>query len=273
MLESTQQAIMKRSEFLESNDQFVSMWKVLAGDRQGADLRDRAGLSVCWTASPFPFWNALFVNEQISDRDLLQVRLRAALTYMRSKQHDGLLYVCEDLLSGAAKEALAEIVSSEKLAFSLNLTGMVGDILPLGTVSPPPFLEFVRVDNETALQAYADINSEGYGFLLDAGRAGLSGSTFWQEVAFAYIGYLKGKAVSTAAAIVNDGQIYLALVATRPEMQRNGFGEATIRYALNTACHATRINRTTLHATDAGLPIYQRLGYHRTTLFKAYKPA
>ncbi|WP_394365212.1 hypothetical protein [Paraburkholderia kirstenboschensis] len=80
-------------------------------------------------------------------------------------------------------------------------------------------------------------------------------------------------AVSTAAAIVNDGAVYLALVATRPDAQRNGFGEATVRCALSAAYHATGIRRTILHATDAGLPVYLRVGYHRTTVFKTYRPA
>ncbi|MFM0075951.1 GNAT family N-acetyltransferase [Paraburkholderia sediminicola] len=264
---------MKRSEILESNDQYVSMWKVLAGDRKGADLRDRAGLSVCWADSPFPFWNALFLNETISDRDLLRVRLRMSHTYMLPKRHSGLVYVCEGLLNGAAREHLDAIAASESLTFALDITGMAGDILPLEVGIPHPVLDFARVESETALQAYADINSEGYGFPLEAGRSGLGGSTFWKKVAFAYIGYQNGEPVSTAAAILNDGQIYLALVATRPDVQRRGFGEATVRYALNAAYHATGITRTTLHATDAGFPVYQRVGYHRTTVFKTYKPA
>ncbi|MFM0496589.1 GNAT family N-acetyltransferase [Paraburkholderia caledonica] len=264
---------MKRSEILESNDQYVSMWKVLAGDRKGADLRDKAGLSVCWADSPFPFWNALFINENISDRDLLRVRLRMSRTYMLAKQHSGLVYVCEDLLSGAAREELDAIAASENLTFALDITGMAGDILPLEAGLPHPVLDFARVDSETALQAYADINSEGYGFPLEAGRAGLAGSTFWKKTAFAYIGYLNGQPVSTAAAIVNEGAIYLALVATRPDAQRNGFGEAIVRHALNAAYHATAIRRTILHATDAGLPVYMRVGYHRTTVFKTYRPA
>ena len=71
----------------------------------------------------------------------------------------------------------------------------------------------------------------------------------------------------------SDGQLYLALVATRPDSQRKGFGEATVRHALQAAYEATGLTRTTLHATDAGYPMYQRVGYHRTTKFKTYRPA
>jgi GNAT superfamily N-acetyltransferase len=264
---------MKNSEIVESNDQYISMWKVLAGDRAGADLSATAGLSMCWADNPFPFWNALFLTEQISDPERLSARLRTASAYMRSKRHGGLTYVCEDYLSGAAQDNIDAIVADAGLEFALNVTGMVGDVLPFNTVTSHPSLQFARASDEEALQLYADINSEGYGFPLEAGRAGLEGSTFWKKIAFSYIGYENGRAVSTAAAIVNDGQLYLALVATRPDAQRKGYGESTVRHALHAAYEATGLKRSSLHATDAGFPVYQRVGYHYATRFKTYKPA
>jgi hypothetical protein len=35
---------------------------------------------------------------------------------------------------------------------------------------------------------------------------------------------------------------------------------------------ATGLRRTILHATDTGFPVYQQVGYHRTTKFLTYKP-
>jgi GNAT superfamily N-acetyltransferase len=263
----------KRSEIIESHDQFASLWKVLAGNHTEVDLRDRAGLSVCWADSPFPLWNALFLNERLLNQDILRVRLRASLNYMKSKKHGGLIFVCKDVLGDAAKAMLDEIVASEKLVFSRQLTGMAGDMLPLDASLAHPVLDFARVDNETALQTYADIISDAYGWPIETGRAGLMKSGFWKKVTFAYIGYLNGEAVSTAAAIVNDGALSAALAATRPHAQRKGFGETTARYALNAAYYATGIRRTALHATVAARPVYQRLGFHRTTAFNAYAPA
>lgn len=247
------------------------MWKVLAGDRPNADLSDRPGLSICWADSPFPFWNAVFLTEAISDATLLRDRLSEASKYVRSKRHDGLVYICEDYVSGRAKDDLNAILISEKFQFALDVTGMVGNILPLTSSTHPRSLTFSRVTDEAALELYGDINSEAYGFPLDSGRAGLAGSNFWREIAFAYIGYEDGRAVSTASAIVNAGQLYLALVATRPEAQRKGYGEATVRHALEAAYTATGLQRTSLHATDAGFPVYRRVGYHRTTRFMTYK--
>ncbi|WP_419735532.1 GNAT family N-acetyltransferase [Pseudomonas sp. COR18] len=257
-------------EAIESVEQYIFMWKVLAGDRCGADLSEQPGLSLCWADSPFSFWNAVFLNEQITDEQLLRERLRAGAAYLRARRQDGLVYVCEDYLGGSARQALESIAAEERLSFALDIMGMVGDLLPFEQSAGHPLLTFERVRDEVALQHYADINSEGYGSPLDAGRAGLAGSNFWKQEAFAFIGYQDGRPVSTAAAIVNRGQLYVALVATRPDAQRQGFGEATVRHALQAAHEATGLRRTTLHATDAGLPVYLRLGYHRTTRFITY---
>jgi GNAT superfamily N-acetyltransferase len=68
--------------------------------------------------------------------------------------------------------------------------------------------------------------------------------------------------LSTATAIINEGCLFLFLVATMPEARRKRYGEAVVRYALQTAYQATGISRTVLHATEAGYPLYLRLGYH-----------
>jgi GNAT superfamily N-acetyltransferase len=72
---------------------------------------------------------------------------------------------------------------------------------------------------------------------------------------------------TTATAIINEGCIFLFLVATAPDARRKGYGEAVTRHALQTAREATGIRRTVLHATEPGYPIYLRLGYHPTVKF------
>jgi GNAT superfamily N-acetyltransferase len=262
---------MHESEITESNLLYASMWKVLAGDRPGADLVDRPGLAVCWADNPFPFWNAVFLTEETADPTLLRRRVLDAAGHMRAKRHDGLVYICEDYLHGEARTALPAIIEEAELDFALRVTGMAGSILPV-EARPHPALRLVRAASDAVLRDYADINSEGYGFPLEAGRAGLEGSRLWKEEAFAYVGYVGDEPVSTSAAIVHRGMIYLALVATRPAAQRNGYAEATVRHALSQAHAATGLRRTILHASDAGAPVYRRVGYHPTAIFLTYKP-
>jgi predicted acetyltransferase len=57
------------------------------------------------------------------------------------------------------------------------------------------------------------------------------------------------------------GYRYVALVATMPDQQRRGYAEAAMRHALDSAAARHGDTPTTLHATDAGRPIYARMGY------------
>jgi len=53
----------------------------------------------------------------------------------------------------------------------------------------------------------------------------------------------------------------VALVATDPAFQRRGYAEAAMRHALAVAAQRHGAGPTVLHATDAGRPIYARMGY------------
>ena len=187
----------------------------------------------------------------------------------------GLIYICQDYLSGSAKESLSTVLEREKLELALPITGMAGDILPLQK-SLHSSLQIKRITDQAGLLDYADVNCEAYGFPLEWGRSGLSGSTLWTEKAYSFLGYENDRAVSAASAIVNDGCLYLALVATRPN--QTGCPKETICGGGCSSCpaaahEATGLKRTILHATDAGYPVYQRVAYHRTANLRAYKVA
>jgi hypothetical protein len=254
----------------ESLGQLVSMWKRFAGDRPNADLRDRLGLSVCWAESEFPLWNAVFLTEQIWSPEHLSARLRDASRFVRTKRQSGRVFVCEGYLNGRAKAAVDTVAMAEGFERVAVVTGMVGSMPPGGQSSRSASLRFVRVTTEEAWHAFADIYSEANGLPLKAGLAGFGTSRLWKETAFAYIGFVDGKAISTASAIVDDGQIHLALVATKLAEQCKGFGEASARHALQAAYDATGLRRSAVHTTDAAYTLCCRIGYRPISRFFTY---
>ena len=66
-----------------------------------------------------------------------------------------------------------------------------------------------------------------------------------------------------AAAFPVNGTVYIALVATLPEEQGKGYAETVMRQAVAQGQEAMGTKRTTLHASDMGLPVYRRMGYRR----------
>lgn len=250
----------------ESLHQFISIWKLIAKPFPQADQHDKPGLAISWADISFPFYNSLFLTEEISDRTLLHSRIAEAAQYMRARSHGGWFVVCLDKLNGAAKENLAEILAKERLNPAIPMIGMAGDILPLD-VSVHPTLRFRRVTDDKTIKDVADLNCVAYNLPIELGQSLLGEHTLWNQHAYGFVAYEGDTPVSTATAIVNDGCLFLFIVATKPEAQRKGYADAVVRHALGTAYAATGIRRTVLHASEAGYPVYLRIGYHSTAKF------
>jgi GNAT superfamily N-acetyltransferase len=256
-------------EAIESVQQLADTWETIVIDRRSGDVTDLPGMAIRWADSQFPFWNCITFNDEGADSRLLDERFAQAVSYMRQKSRPGLIWLFEDLLDASARSGLPAAAERAGLSLSLTGYGMAGDILP---ISEPihPSLRFIRVSTEDELMAYADLNSRAYGMPLEAGRDGLCGSALWKSGMYAYIGLENGVPVSAAATVETNGCLFLALVATAPEAQRKGYGEATVRKALFEGAKATGLTRTVLHATLAGAPVYARIGYQKVATIRFY---
>ncbi|MYX39892.1 GNAT family N-acetyltransferase [Streptomyces sp. SID89] len=249
------------AESIESMEQLAAVWRAMVRDRDpDADVRDLPGLAVRWADCRFAFWNCVTLTEVGADAALVAERLRQAAEIMRAKKQPGFLWLFEDLLDGGARAGLAEAAERAGLQYAFPGTGMAGDLLPVPDPSHPD-LTFVRVRTDDHLRAYADINSRAYGFPSEEGRDGLVGSALWKDEVYAYLGLRDGVPVTCAGAVEAQGRLFVVLVATLPEWERRGYGEAVTRKALHEGARATGLTRATLHATAAGAPVYPRIGF------------
>jgi GNAT superfamily N-acetyltransferase len=254
------------TELAESLHQFVTIWKMIGRPFPQVDQTDRPGLAISWPDTHFPFYNALFLTEQLTDAQVLQDRVQEATAYMRARLNGGLFVVCLDNVSRAAKENLPTILAEAKLVQAIPMTGMAGDILPMEALGQPG-LRFARILDDATIQDFAQLNCVSYDVPVETSLSLVQERTLWHEHAYGFVAYEGDKPVSTATAIINGHCIFLFLVATMPEVRRKGYGEAVVRHALQTAYEATGISRSVLHATEAGYPLYLRLGYHQTVKF------
>ncbi|MBR8643133.1 GNAT family N-acetyltransferase [Streptomyces tuirus] len=250
------------ADSIESMEQLATVWRVMVLDRDPqADVRDLPGIAVRWADCRFAFWNCVTLTEQGADAGLVKRRLGEAAEIMRSKERPGFLWVFEDLLDEEARAGLGDAAGRAGLQYAFPGTGMAGDLLPLAEPAHPD-LAFVRVTTDEQLRAFADINSLAYGFPSEDGRDGLGQSVMWKTQVHAYLGVRDdGTPVSCAATVEAEGRLFVLLVATDPDWQRHGYGEAVTRKALYEGGRATGLTRATLHATAAGAPVYPRIGF------------
>jgi ribosomal protein S18 acetylase RimI-like enzyme len=260
----------RKPGLVDSLQQFIEVWQLLARPFDGADLQDMPGIAVSWAGVSFPFYNVLFLTEQFNHPSLLEVRVRSAADYMRKRlPTGGILFLCRDNIFDPAKQYLAEILAMGEFVEALPLTGMVGNLLPL-EAAEGPLLGFRRIQDRESIRDFVRLNCLSYSLPLELGENLVDETTLWHNHAFGYIAYKDGEAVATATAIVNGNCLFLFLVATHPNFRRHGYGNAVVRYALQRAHEATGIHRTVLHATRDGYPLYKRLGYQDTELFMGY---
>jgi predicted GNAT family acetyltransferase len=95
---------------------------------------------------------------------------------------------------------------------------------------------------------------------MEAARDVFASRAFWQAH-FPVLGLVDGQPASSAVVMMADGYRYVALVATAPAQQRRGYADAAMRRALELSARVHGEQPTFLHATDAGRPVYERMGY------------
>ena len=200
-------------ELLESLHQFITIWKLIGKPFPQVDSTDRPGLVISWPNTAFPFYNSLFLAEQLTDAHVLQKYVEEAAAYMRGRPYGGLFVVCPDNLSGSAKENLATILTRARFKQAIPMTGMAGDILPMESLGHPD-LRFVRILDDSTIQTFAELNCVSYGIPIETSLSLVKEHTLWHEHAYGFIAYIGDKPVSTATAIINEGCLFLFLVAT-----------------------------------------------------------
>ncbi|OKH99170.1 acetyltransferase [Streptomyces sp. CB02923] len=249
------------TESVESVQQLAAAWRAMVLDREAdADVRDLPGISVRWADCRFVFWNCITLTGTGTGAEAVGQRLSQAADIMRAKKYPGFLWLFEDLLDDEARSALRASAEQAGLRYAFPGRGMAADLLPAPEPVHPD-LTFTRVTTDAQVLAYADLNSRAYGFPLEEGRDGLAGSAFWKNEAYAYLGMRGDTPVTCAATVAVEGRLFVALVATDPQWERRGYGEAVTRKALYEGARATGLTRATLHATAAGAPVYPRIGF------------
>ena len=155
-------------------------------------------------------------------------------------------------------DAVAELDACG-LAPMMPLTGMRAQQVEQ-TPRVPSDLGMWVPENDADCGAILDVNSAAYGMDLEAGRSTLGTRAFWKNH-FPVLGLADGKPVSSATVMMVDGHRYVALVATDPGYQRRGYADTVLRRALALTAEAHGEQPTVLHASDAGRPVYERMGY------------
>ena len=236
---------------------FIGAWKTMCAGA-GAYVEEDAGdVQYVFSGIPIPFFNvALLTGRDVATAALSASGQRACDWASRRGVPWLFVITHEALVAGTDATAALDTCG---LAPLMSLTGMISQrVAPPSNV--PPELQLIQPQDDPGCAALLNVNGLAYEMDLDAGKELIGTPSFWSGH-FPVLGLVDGTPVTAAAVLMVDGYRYVALVATDPARQRRGYGDVVMRHALELSARVHGDVPTTLHATEAGRPVYERMGY------------
>jgi GNAT superfamily N-acetyltransferase len=236
---------------------FIDAWRTMCASANGYAEEDIGGVHYIFSGIPIPFFNVALVTGRDVSAAALSASGQRACAWASKLGVPWLFVITHEALVAGTDAAAA--LDACGLAALMPLTGMMAQNVALST-NVPSELQLVRPVDEKGCSALLDVNGRAYDMDLDAGKSLLGTPSFWSGH-FPALGLVEGTPVCASAVLMVDGYRYVALVATEPARQRRGYGEVVMRHALELSARVHGDTATTLHATEAGRPVYERMGY------------
>jgi GNAT superfamily N-acetyltransferase len=238
--------------------QMCEAWRLMCRDAPGWRGSSAGGVEYIFSGLPVAFFNVAMLTAPSISAAALRSSGDAARAWAAETQVPWFFVVTHETLEPGVDAAA--ILGECGYGAVLPLTGMFAtQVAPAASV--PPGLLIGSPVTEADCAAIVDINSAAYETDISPTKVVIGTKTFWKNHTAA-LGKVDGTPVSSTAVLMIDGYRYVALVATEPAHRRRGYAEAVMRHALQTAAAAHGERPTVLHATDAGRPIYARMGYN-----------
>jgi ribosomal protein S18 acetylase RimI-like enzyme len=258
------EAILGQMDFHPVEANLREMFRSLAECRERAEVKEAGGVWIANLSAAFQMFNAVFLSAPVSDEAELQARIAAGEQYMMARGLPWSLWICEEWLAGPVRRRCDKICARSGLQLASEMPGMAAERINRAERDLPG-LEFRRVRNEQERRAFCGIGSVC--FHVPHG---------WFEEIFdrrmkdrhnfeAWVGYLHGEPIATAATVTTGGVIGVYNVAVLPAYRHRGYAEAAMRHATAQAKDHTGLERVILQSTRQAVRMYELLGFSPVT--------
>lgn len=254
----------------ESNVIFIEAWDAMNRDCKGFEKLNLGHLEASWSGHPVMFLNmAVTVQPPASAQDFRR-SVRNLSDWAGERKLPWMLSVCHETM-GAPMGEVEKTLGEEGMAPIMPLTGMEASLLkPDGR--PPAQGEWLTEASSGIGRKVLDVNEAAYQMPLGEPGSMESEQPGWWGAPERMVTLLEvdGQPASCAAVLNLAGLRYVALVATMPGLQKRGYAAMAMRDALERSLAAGMKERTYLHATAAGKPVYEKMGYAVTANYTVY---
>jgi len=225
---------------------------------------DRA--EAVYSGLDYGVFNIAFLNKPLSaPQDLAQVLQQCGRYYSQYRVRWS-FWLCEDLLDPALRRRNRDLFSAAGMRQISQAPGMMTSSLSVPT-RVLPSIDCRPVNNSSTRFAFAELTSVCFDIPFSVARAVYEPEGAWMGEYRGFIGYVSGRPVSMVALVRAEGALGIYSLGTLPEYRRRGYGEAVLRTALAERRDGEPI---VLESTEAGYPLYRRLGFRDLARFSVY---
>ena len=254
----------------ESTAIIMSAWDVMAHASPSFETRRGDLVEVSWMGHPFPFFNLAATARRPASIEEFKSAVVATSAWAGERRLPWLFALCHDLMGSLLEDCERELT---QLGFApmMPLTGMEANE-PLTPSRSGSAVEFVTEGDATIADKVVRLNEAAYQMKFgEPGSLPIEQPGWWAPPSrMATVAAYEGQPVSSAVVLDAANTRYVALVATLPGEQRKGYAEAAMRNVLERSRAAGLNQRTYLHASAAGKPVYLRMGYEITAEYTLY---
>ncbi len=253
-------AILDEVDFHPVEANLREMFRSLAACRERAEVKEANGVWIASLAASFQMFNAVFLSAPVVDEQEFQTRIAVGAQFMLARGLPWSLWICDEWLAAPVRKRCVKICARSGLQLASEMPGMGTERLQPPERRLPP-LEFRPVTNEVERRAFCSIGSVC--FHVPPG---------WFEEIFdrrmkdrrefeAWVGYLNGEPIASAATVMTGSVIGVYNVAVLPEFRGRGYAETIMRYAVAQAHEKTGLERVILQSTRQAIGMYERMGF------------
>lgn len=255
---------------MESNVLFLEAWDALSKGSPAFERRRGGPIEVSWCGYSSPFFNLAVTTRPPESLREFEEAIVETTNWAAERRLPWILSVCHETMNSLLPDAERQL-NEHGFAAMMPLTGMEAyDLTP--PARPRPEGRWFTEEHESTGVNVVRVNEAAYQMSLgEPGSLALENPGWWAAPErMATVLAPEGQPASCAAVLGVNGVRYVALVATNPAEQRKGYAEAAMRDVLERSRAAGLVARTYLHASAAGRPVYERMGYRATAEYTVY---
>lgn len=246
----------------ESCDQYRMVWELMARSSDAGSVTEDDELSFAISGLPVPMFNVAFLHRPPKSPEILLSLAARSVERFKKAGVSGMITLPSSWVPQGGKAAM----EAAGLPAGFNVMGM-----RTARLNDPtrPSVEIRQIAGDEGAEIIARVNGEAYGMPEALWRT-LILPRLWSGPSRAYAIFENSEPAAVGAAVTLQGICYVMWMATRHSSRGRGYAQAIIHRMWKDAREKDGTKLTVLHATAAGRPVYNKLGYTAVTEFPGF---